>query len=415
MSNVIDKKINKKELCLILTNDKPYDNYFSSSKYNILSNMSELNDILKNKKNNNKIICFLYFFRKIIEEILYTNEEVINIIPDFINKKNISDYFYLSLLIKNSQDFINYIYKIDLIKELKKKLKVEFPNNYQNIIISKIGIELINNYKNTDNYEESEDEELDGLEKDFLEVIRKNIFIFNELNLNYREDDILNKSIDFIYIEIIINLINLMKQKQFKNCEYVMDILKQLDLEHINLTEIMFNELKNELNKKDYILNYQINNPNDLNNTKKIKLYYFLLKYTLKDQTSIYQIEFLTKAKKTITKLIKKNITFEKNDEINYIIEKLVDSKYYSKLYSSQKIINNENIKNTNLDTIYTSNILIDKNMIDNLYDYNEEEDIEGNNKKVTSLYDNEGMEKILTNSLFLLKNDDKKNISKIY
>ena len=191
-----------------------------------------------------------------------------------------------------------------------------------------------------------------------------------------------------------------------------MDILKQLDLEHINLTEIMFNELKNELNKKDYILNYQINNPNDLNNTKKIKLYYFLLKYTLKDQTSIYQIEFLTKAKKNITKLIKKNITFEKNDEISYIIEKLVDSKYYSKLYSSQKIINNENIKNTNLDTIYTSNILIDKNMIDNLYDYNEEEDIEGNNKKVTSLYDNEGMEKILTNSSFLLKNDDKKNIS---
>ena len=34
-----------------------------------------------------------------------------------------------------------------------------------------------------------------------------------------------------------------------------MNILKQLDIEHIKLTETMFNQLKNELDKKEYELN----------------------------------------------------------------------------------------------------------------------------------------------------------------
>ena len=69
-----------------------------------------------------------------------------------------------------------------------------------------------------------------------------------------------------------------------------MNILKQLDIEHIKLTETMFNKLKNELDKKEYELNYQINGPNDLNVKNKLKFFYLLL-YILKEPAYIYKID----------------------------------------------------------------------------------------------------------------------------
>ena len=165
MSN---KNKSKKEfLCIFLAIDKPYDNFFSNSNNYLLSNKQELKDILKNKKNNTNIICFLYFYKKIISEILYVNEEDIEIISDFIKKENISDYFFLTLLIESNPNIINYVYKINILRELKKKLKVDNQKSYQKIIISKIGMELINNYKQSEIYEESDDEELISLENEF--------------------------------------------------------------------------------------------------------------------------------------------------------------------------------------------------------------------------------------------------------
>ena len=57
--------------------------------------------------------------------------------------------------------------------ELKNKLEIENKNKIKQIIISKIGINLINYYKDTDNYDESENEELFIIKKEFVEVIEK--------------------------------------------------------------------------------------------------------------------------------------------------------------------------------------------------------------------------------------------------
>ena len=347
MSN---KNKSKKEfLCIFLAIDKPYGNFFLNSNNNLLSNKQELENILRNKENNSNIICFLCFNNKKIEKMLYINEEVIEIISDFINKENISDYFYLTLLIENNPDIINYVYEINILRELKKKLKVDNKSSYEKIIISKIGMELINNYKQSEIYEESDDEELISLENEFLSVIVNNVSIFKEFNLSYTAKDIKEKNLDLIYIEIIINLI---RQKRFENFEYTMNILKQLDIEHIKLTETMFNKLKNELDKKEYELNYQINGPNDLNVKNKLKFFYLLL-YILKEPAYIYKIDLLIKARRAIINLIKEQKTFVKNDELEYIIKKLVDSEYYWELYLSKRIINNEN--NTSIETINTN------------------------------------------------------------
>ena len=119
-------------------------------------------------------------------------------------------------------------------------------------------------------------------------------------------------------------------------------------------------------------------------------------------------IDLLTKTRRTIINLIKEQKTFVKNDELEYIIKKLVDSEYYWELYLSKRIINNEN--NTSIETINT-NIYEEKFKVNNIYGDNDDEEIEGINKKLTLPNDYEYMEKTLTNSSFLLKNDENNSI----
>ena len=173
---MVNKKIlNKEFLCINLSKNNFHDKYFSDSKHTLISNISDIKDILKNDK---KLIYTFYFYWQKVEKILYDIEEIIEINKDMINKYNISEFFYLSLLIWNNPNIINYSYNIDLIIQLENKLKIENKNIIKQLIISKIGIDLINNYKNTDNYNEFENDVLISKENEFLEIIKNNIFIF---------------------------------------------------------------------------------------------------------------------------------------------------------------------------------------------------------------------------------------------
>ena len=89
--------------------------------YDLLNNMDDINEILKFEKT--KIIEFFYFNRKKIEQILYDNEEVIRINEDWIHDDTFSNFFYLSLLIRDNPTIINYIYDLDLIRNVNKKKK----------------------------------------------------------------------------------------------------------------------------------------------------------------------------------------------------------------------------------------------------------------------------------------------------
>ena len=80
---------------------------------------------------------------------------------------------------------------------------IELNNKYKLIMTSKIIIELINNYKETDEYDESQDIELNDIEKKGKEIIKNNINILKDIKLEINEKYILKKNIDKIYIDII--------------------------------------------------------------------------------------------------------------------------------------------------------------------------------------------------------------------
>ena len=402
-------KKDKKSILISIASHQTYDKYFSSQK-NLLSNMDELNFFLEN---GNIIIFVLYFFKTIIAKILYDNDEVIYIKNSYINKSNISDYFFISLLIKEDPNIINYTYSKDIINDLKKLLlKNEPEKKISKIIISKIGIDLLNNYKNTDNYDESESEELINMEKEFYNIIKNNINESN-FNLNYTITEIISEKIDLIYIGIILNLI---KQRKMENYEYTLDVLKQMDFENIKLTKNMIDKL-NELFEDKNILNYyQIRKPIDLSNETKINFYYFLLKYILKDDSLlIYQNALLINTKRSIIEMIKTNkITMNNLDEkSNTIINNLVGSNYYIDLqykkYTNIQKSNNECITN---DITYTSNIVSNYISDNHLILYNNNEDLKDIKDNMTLSDYEEFMKKILNNSSFLIKSDEEKKMS---
>ena len=402
-------KKDKKSILISIASHQTYDKYFSSQK-NLLSNMDELNFFLEN---GNIIIFVLYFYKTIIARILYDNDEVIYIKNSYINKSNISDYFFISLLIKEDPNIINYTYSKDIINDLKKLLlKNEPEKKISKIIISKIGIDLLNNYKNTDNYDESESEELINMEKEFYNIIKNNINESN-FNLNYTITEIISEKIDLIYIGIILNLI---KQRKMENYEYTLDVLKQMDFENIKLTKNMIDKL-NELFEDKNILNYyQIRKPIDLSNETKINFYYFLLKYILKDDSLlIYQNALFINTKKSIIEMIKTNkITMNNLDEkSNTIINNLVGSNYYIDLqykkYTNIQKSNNECITN---DITYTSNIVSNYISDNHLILYNNNEDLKDIKDNMTLSDYEEFMKKILNNSSFLIKSDEEKKMS---
>ena len=143
---------------------------------------------------------FLYFNKETIHGILYEEEETIKLNNNIV-KNNISNYFYLLLLIEDNPTLINYEYSIDFINNIINENKQLINENKQlinenkqlineneclkNIILSKTVFELINNYKQLNCYDKEEEEEkLDDIKKqkiDKLYSIIISIFI-NKIN-----------------------------------------------------------------------------------------------------------------------------------------------------------------------------------------------------------------------------------------
>ena len=128
---------------------------------------------------------------------------------------------------------------------------------------------LITNYKGIIDGENKN--ELKKIEEENNKLLTDNIIIFEEINLNFEE--IKSKTIDEIYIIIIIALIKL---KKFDDYEYTYNIIEQLDLENIAITKLMFDELLKTLNEDaDYINDYKITKKEDLFNEKKNKFFLY--------------------------------------------------------------------------------------------------------------------------------------------
>ena len=225
------------------------------------------------------------------------------------------------------------------------------------MIISKIVIELIKNYKETSNYkEEKEVEILNKIENDNKKIIEENINYFSEIGLNITKEGILLKNVDEIYIDIIYIL---MKERKFEDYEYSNKILKELDLENIDITKYMLDNLNKFLNSNEsYIIDYMINCVEDLVNEKKINFYYLLFKYLFKNSIYIYNISLLSKTRRNILNILKSNTNYLSisiypniKDKLEFIIKKLCDSKYYYNNINKLIELNNYSLNQERNDT----------------------------------------------------------------
>jgi hypothetical protein len=337
--------LTKLDLCLLasLKNSVENDN---DPIHNLLSNWKEIKEITKNM--NGDIFKFFYFNKKRVHEILYNEDKNYSI--DENKTISYSELFYLSLLLEDIPETINYTFSINYIKavnEIRKDIKIK---KLKRILLSKILLLLINNFKGEDEYDEDEyGEEINMIEKENIEYIEKNIDIFEtEFNLQYNYSDIISKKIDYIYMEIIISLI---ENDKFTDYDFCWDIIEQLELDKINITNTIFQGLSNAINK-DNENAYIINNINDLMNEKTLNFYYILIKYMFKKNSFyIYQINFLVKNIYNLINLISRKELKNENEKMKELIKIFSDEylipydikKILDTSFESENLVNNSN------------------------------------------------------------------------
>ena len=310
----------------------------------MLANYSEVKILLDSKKED--IIYFLYFDRYNIHKILYNEEEIIYININE-NNRNLTYYFYLSLLIRENRDIINYSYSIEYIYDIINNYQKQINPNYvlKKIIVSKIIIEIIYNYRGLYNCKEEDESKLNIIEEENKDIINNNIKYLKEFDINYDENYVIEQKIDKIYIDIINSLFKKMK---FIDKEYISKIFNQLELKSINLTEYMIEELLKILDiNNDYIKKYMIMNIDDLFDNNKINFFFLLFKYLFKQNIFIYKFPLLYETRKTILKIINNNLeqfsyfntTNEIINKIAYFLKRITDSDYYFNKYFKYVIL----------------------------------------------------------------------------
>ena len=285
----------------------------------ILKLLEKLEDIKQIIDGNKiaKISKYLYFNKKFIQEILYEDNEVLDIKYNKYNN-NLEFFFYLNLLIRENPDIYNYNFDIEYIVEFNNENKTKTEKKLNQVIKAKLIIELSNEYLlDNDCYDSDKGKELDEIIKENLNIIENNISIFEVINKNLNMNNIIDISIDKLYVQIIIGLI---ETNKFENFNYAYDIICQLNLEEIDITKSMYDNIKqfldNEKNQK--ILNtYVIKEENDLNNESKVNFNFILINYILKNIYNIYDIKFISNLRENLKKILDNNKNALKSIENN--------------------------------------------------------------------------------------------------
>ena len=326
---MVSNAISKAKLLDLLTLNDPIEQDTIGFPFSLLDSLPEIKNI------QNEFMKHHYFNRKKIKKFLYDNEETISLDDDYdnITNKN-SNLVYLTILLEESTNIVDYVYELDFIKKIKEKLdfKNDSEKRFENIIILKIILNLISNYQGEDEKEAKE------LENDASKEILKYIDYFkSEFKLKWEIKDLKEKGIEQIYIDIINNSI-------INNRLDDDNIMNQLDLINLNLTKVLFNGIKkiiNEYTSKNMELK-ESEEMKELFNENNIKFYYVLFKYILKSRIYLYQIPFFVKLKRKIINKIKSNKKNFLSDIMNnnnlkekfeYTIKFILDSEYYYNLY----------------------------------------------------------------------------------
>ena len=233
---------NKFELYHFLCEKYPPSNP-SDSTCHLINSIEEVEKIYKIYPYESKKL--FYFMKNDIHKLFYEKDYVFKfysydlekVLPENSDKIKLSELFYLESLIKDSPEIINY-----------------------------------------------------SLDIDYIELINNKLFNLKNKQLNYKLDDILDKNIDEIYLNIILYLI---QNNKFSYFDDAYEIIKDLDLENISLTQNMYEGISQALDEKnEYLEYYEIENLGDINENK-INFYYILIKFILKNTIYIYNIPFL--------------------------------------------------------------------------------------------------------------------------
>ena len=330
-----------------------FDGKFENEPINkLLTNYEDIETIIKSGKE--RIYLFLYFVWKNVLKILWDKDSLIDLNEQQNKNNNLSELFYLDLMMQ--EEIQNFDYPLEFIENINKIQNLDNNEIYKKVIYSKIIIDLIKNFN-----QEVENDSLEKIEEFNNKIIEDNLSEFNKIinNKGVFEEG----KIDEIYSSILEKLI---RNNEFKNYDYVLEILKQLEFENIYLTDKMLENLKKILNSsEDFINNYKISDIFDLiNDNAKVNFYFILFKYILKNPFYIYQIEFLENFRKVIIDSLKTNLSKIKNslklqkdnnEKIIYIIKSL-DSAYY---YFNKPI--KENLKSSNKKNISSTDTTIPK------------------------------------------------------
>ena len=324
-------------------------NYFTSKENNnsLIKTYDQLEALMK--LNSPKLLSFIHKNKAKIHQILYDNDQVLKL-PTTLADKGLYNLFYIVLLIKSDVDLINYIYDFDFIQKVNdyKNSKINSKKICLTIfILSLVLIQLIDNYKLTDTYCDEENSTLDKINEQCEKI--KNDFKkkLKEMNLNISDIYIDKNSLEEIYIEIVKSLLS---NKKLDNYDYCSDILGQIELDKIDLTEKMIHDLIDVFNDEiinEYINEFDIKGVDDLFDEKKLNFYLTIFNYILKEPIYIYNFNFLLKARNEILKIIKSesNIKLSQylyNDSINnkkikeklnIILNKFCDNNYYINNY----------------------------------------------------------------------------------
>ena len=197
----------KSHLCYKLTLINPVENK-DDPMFNIVNSYEMVKEIYFNYKEDN--IKFIYFHKDKVHKFLYEEEEEIEI-NDLPN--NISELFYLDLLILDNRESINYKYSIEIIRNANN-LNKNTNFKLKKIIISKIILTLIYNFRGYEEYDEEFSDELNEIENENIDNIKNNLEILKEYNCNYGLNDMKDAKIDSIYMDILVPLI---KQNKFND------------------------------------------------------------------------------------------------------------------------------------------------------------------------------------------------------
>ena len=315
----------------------------SNSGNGLVTNFEEIINLLKEK--NGQILKLFYFNRENVHTILYQANEIIYI--DNNQLKKLCDLFYLDLLMNENENIVNYIFPKESIISLYDELK-KVKNFPKKVILAKIVKDLIESYKGFGNEDEKINENSlanlsDFCIKEIKSDIKNNEIFFGNIDI----DDILMIGIDKLYAEIIMKLF----KPDFFSYDYALDILKDLELDDIDINENIYFLLNNYLIKEKINIIEKIE---DLINITKINIYYLLLKYIFKNPFYLYQSDFFLKARQLLISIINNNLyTFlvlisdleiETIEKLDFIIKTLTDTGYYFDKYmefkKSEKINN---------------------------------------------------------------------------